>query len=70
VFGAEGFEEGLVDGLERLESRVVLGEIEDEEGGVEFGDHAGYGRFAFAVAGEAEVDEVEIELAAEDGLVA
>jgi len=70
VFGAEGFEKGLVDGLERFEGRVVLGEVEDEEGGVEFGDHGGYRGFAFAVAGEAEVDEIEVELAAEDGLVA
>ena len=70
MFGSEGFEEGLVDGLEGLDCRVVLGEIEDEEGGVEFGDHGGYGGFAFAVSGEAEVDEIEVELAAEDGLVA
>ena len=70
MFGADGVEKGLVDFADGFDVGVVLGEIEDEEGGVDFGGHVGDDGFAFAVAGEAEVDEVGVELAGEDGLVA
>lgn len=67
---------GLAEGLHAdfgtlvdLLGRHVGEAIEDVDGGIEFGDELGDFGLHFAVAGEAEVDDFAVQLAAEDGHV-
>ena len=68
--GANRREKGRVALGEFLGGRAVLGEIDDEAGGIDFGKGCGHFRLSPTLAREAQAYEVNIEHAAENRLVA